>query len=273
MTRTAARAGFERYVSRAIELTAEEFSVGNALRSTAAPSRLIDRLLTNSDRLRRRIVEPELDAYESRLLTQFDCTLDLLADAIPSAAAGGDSGESGATDAPSAGGGDASDLLGNDAPLTESELFGDDDPFAAAAGRVLEADSYYAALRTDVPASRRREIGARLVARQREFGAAIAPIVASDADAFWPAVRDAYDQAAAERVVTEQFRFSDPLEAYPDAFRFTTEFDPADVLDSRLLGSLPTVEVTYTDEVFRALDRAERRVIRETLAELREQYD
>lgn len=78
MTRRAVESGFERFVDEAITATAEEFSVSRALRrGTRGPGRgVVDRLLTDSDALRRRVVQPELDGYRRRTIDQFDLLLD-----------------------------------------------------------------------------------------------------------------------------------------------------------------------------------------------------
>lgn len=78
MTRAAVREGFEQFVEDAIEVTAEQFRVTRALRrGVRGPgSRVIDRLLKNSEAVRRRVVEPELTAYRRRTIDQFDVILD-----------------------------------------------------------------------------------------------------------------------------------------------------------------------------------------------------
>lgn len=229
MTRAAAREGFERFVSDAIGETRDQFSVTNALRGTSGPRGVIDRLLADTETLERRVVRPELAAYERQICDQFDVTLDAVAS---------------------------------------------DESFETFADRILARDSYHDALRDDLAPARRDEVAAALVDRQRSFGEAVAPLVASPETAFWPAVTDAYDREAAERLVREEFRFTDPLDEFSDAFRFATEVDPSDLLGG--LGGLfdlPTVTVEYTEEAHRALDRAQRHVIRETIRELDRRFD
>ncbi|MFB6194212.1 MAG: hypothetical protein ABEI75_04030, partial [Halobaculum sp.] len=229
VTRAAAREGFQRFVSEAIGETRDQFSVTNALRGTAGPQGVIDRLLADSETLERRVVRPELAAYERQICDQFEVTLDAVAS---------------------------------------------DEPFDAFADRLLAADSYHDALREDLPPDRRERVERALIERQRTFGERITPLVASPEESFWPAVRDAYDREAAERLVREEFRFTDPLDEFPDAFRFATELDASDVLGGfgSLLGGLPTLRVEYTDEAHRALDRAQRRVIRDTVREVDRQF-
>lgn len=76
MTRAAVRDGFERYVDRAVDRTAEAFRVGRALREGGPGSGAVDRLLGNSELLRERVVQPELDAYRGQVLEQFETLLD-----------------------------------------------------------------------------------------------------------------------------------------------------------------------------------------------------
>ncbi len=229
VTRAAAREGFERYVSEAIEETRQQFSITNALRGTAGPRGVIDRLLADAETLNRRVVRPELAAYERQISEQFEVTLEAVVS---------------------------------------------DEPFDAFSDRILARDSYHDALREQLAPDRRASVEAALLDRQRSFAASIQPLVESAESAFWPAVQNAYDRAAAKRLVREEFRFADPLESYPDAFRFETTLDPGDLLGG--LGSvfdLPTLTVEYTDEVRRALDRAERSVIRDTVREVDRQFE
>lgn len=215
-------------MSEAIAETRQQFSVTNALRGTAGPRGVIDRLVADSDTLERRVVRPELDAYERRIFDQFEVTLEAVAS---------------------------------------------DEPFDAFADRLLARDSYHDAVRDDLPPDRREQIEAALLDRQRSFGTAIEPLVASPESEFWPAVETAYDRADAKRLVREEFRFTDPLDDYRDAFRFQTEVDATDVLGGLGWFDLPTLTVEYTDEAHRALDRAERSVIRETVREVDRQFD
>jgi len=78
VTREAVEDGFESFVEQAIDLTAEEFSVAQAMRrgTRGAGGSLVDRLLKNSNTLQRRVVQPELDAYRTRTLKQFGILLD-----------------------------------------------------------------------------------------------------------------------------------------------------------------------------------------------------
>jgi hypothetical protein len=77
VTREAVVEGYERFVGDAIELTVEEFSMSRALSSgVSGSSRVVDKLLDNSDRLREHVVEPELDTYRTRAFDQLDVLLD-----------------------------------------------------------------------------------------------------------------------------------------------------------------------------------------------------
>ena len=77
MTRAAIRDGFERYVNGLASITSDEFQVSRALGSAGGPQgKVIDRLLSNSDLVHQRIVQPELKAYRDAILHQFDAVLD-----------------------------------------------------------------------------------------------------------------------------------------------------------------------------------------------------
>jgi hypothetical protein len=80
MTREAVEAGFRTFVDDVIEETVEAFSVTRALRQgvRGPGGTVVDRLLKNSRALRRRVVEPELDAYRRRALEQFGVVLDFV---------------------------------------------------------------------------------------------------------------------------------------------------------------------------------------------------
>jgi hypothetical protein len=78
VTREAARAGFEAFVTDAIEYTADAFSVSRALKrgSRGLDGAVADRLVKQSDALWTHVVEPELDAHRDQILAQFDVLLD-----------------------------------------------------------------------------------------------------------------------------------------------------------------------------------------------------
>lgn len=232
MTREAAHSGFERFVKQAVTYTAEQFSVSRALRQgvRGPGSRVVDRLLKNSDTLWDRVVQPELDAYRDRILRQFEVVLD----------------------------------------YAESS-----DGIDAYRDRLLAVDSYANALRADVSDGRRATIHDRLVDRQRRLGDAVEPLVAAPADDFWAATESVFDRAEATELVEDHFAFTGPLVDDRNAYRLSTQFDPADILGgaSRLLaGRLPTVEVEYTDEALRSMRRAEQQVIDETKTEIARRY-
>lgn len=232
MTRAAVREGFERYVDRAVDRTAEAFRVGRALREGAPGSGAVDRLLGNSELLHERVVQPELDAYRGQVLDQFETLLDYV----------------------------------------ES-----DESIDAYREPLLAADAYEDALRPDLSAERRETVRDRLVERQRRFAEAIAPLVAAGEADFWPAVTAALSEEEAVALVEEEFAFTGPLREDRDAFRMAVRFDPAEVVGGlgglgAVLGGLATVEVDYTDEALRAMDRAEQAVVASTKRDLAERY-
>ena len=80
MTRTAAREGFQAFIADAVEHTYREFDVVAALEGTHGPgSDTIDRLLKRSDALNRRVVRPELRAFRTDVIDQFDVLLEYVA--------------------------------------------------------------------------------------------------------------------------------------------------------------------------------------------------
>ena len=233
MTRAAVREGFERYVNRAVDRTAEAFQVSRALREGATGSATVRRLLGDSELLRKRVVEPELETYRTKVISQFETLLDAV----------------------------------------ES-----DNDIEASREALLAADAYNDALSPTVLAEQREAIRDELVARQRRFGEAIAPLVSADHDEFWPAVTATLSREEAVALVEEHFAFTGPLRAHTGAFRMAVTFDPGEVLGGvaglgAALGGLPTVEVDYTDEALRAMGRAEAAVIDETKRDLDARYD
>ena len=80
MTRQAARSGFEGFVKDALGYTEREFSVAQALQSdaTGAGGKVVDKLLSDSEAVRERVVRPELDTYREQILAQFDVLLDAI---------------------------------------------------------------------------------------------------------------------------------------------------------------------------------------------------
>jgi len=141
---------------------------------------------------------------------------------------------------------------------------------------LLAADRYANSMREGLPPDRRKRLEDRLLARQRRLGDAIEPIVASPRDGYWPALLEAFDREGALALIEEHFEFTGPLREERDAFALRTRIDPADVLPGvgSLLGSaMPEITVEYTDEAVRAMREAERRVIAETRAEIRERFD
>jgi hypothetical protein len=78
VTREAVVQGFEEFIGDAIDESMSEFSISRALKSGARGpgDAVIDNLLKNSGRLRRTVVEPELQAYRERAFEQFSLILD-----------------------------------------------------------------------------------------------------------------------------------------------------------------------------------------------------
>ena len=166
------------------------------------------------------------------------------------------------------------DVLNQVQPLLDYAETPDAD-FEAYAEEALSHDTFYQSLRSDLSEERRREIRDDLVDQQRRLADAARPIIDAEADAFWPAVEAALTRDEAERLVEEHFAFTDPLRAYPDAFRFTETVDTGELLAGPLAMGMPTPSVTldYTDEVRRVLVEAEQQVIDDVLDEVDRRFD
>lgn len=76
MTQEAVIEGYTEFVSEAIARTSEEFSVSRALKSGGGPGgNIIDKLLKNSSRVNRTVVNPELERFRDRAFDQFGVLL------------------------------------------------------------------------------------------------------------------------------------------------------------------------------------------------------
>lgn len=147
-----------------------------------------------------------------------------------------------------------------------------DAEFSAYADEVLARDLYWDSLRPEVRGERRETIRERLLARQRAFGDDLAPVIAADSDEFWGAVVEAYDRERAVALVEDHFVFSTPLAEHRDAFAMRMTIDPGDVLGG-LARALPSLEVDFTDEALRSMQRAEQTVLPRAKRDLDRAYD
>jgi hypothetical protein len=156
------------------------------------------------------------------------------------------------------------------------EYVTDDAGIEAYREALLATDRYAQSMRDSLSPARRERLQDRLIARQKRLGDAIEPVVASPRDGYWAALLEQYDRESALALVEENFEFTGPLRANRDAFALQTRVDPSDVLSgvSSLLGNaMPTFTVEYTDEAVRAMRMAERQVIAETQAEVRDRFE
>jgi hypothetical protein len=80
VTREAVVQGYERFVGDAIEQTVEEFSLTRAVQNgvEAPGGGVVDKLLKNSGRVQRKVVQPELEMYRDRAFDQFDLLLEYI---------------------------------------------------------------------------------------------------------------------------------------------------------------------------------------------------
>ncbi|EMA36912.1 hypothetical protein [Halococcus hamelinensis] len=148
-----------------------------------------------------------------------------------------------------------------------------DRPVGAFEKDLLEYDSMMQALDRDLPSERRRAVVEDVLDRLQRLGDGVEPIVERPEDEFWPAVKGALDQESVRSLVETVVPFTGPLRRHRDTFAFEVRIDPADVLSSPLTGRLPAVSLDYTDEVVRAMRRAERQVVHETKSDVSERFD
>jgi hypothetical protein len=113
-----------------------------------------------------------------------------------------------------------------------------DAPIEAFADELLARDSYVEALRGDVSPAKRRIVREEVLERLARLGDGIEPIVDRPETAFWPAARAAFDRDGA------------------------LELDPGEFVGGPLAVGLPTGSIDYTDEAIRAMERAERQIVR-----------
>lgn len=149
-----------------------------------------------------------------------------------------------------------------------------DEPIEAYRDEILTAGPFLSDLRDDLPPDREQEVRARLLERQERLASAVEPLVESEESEFWAAARRELSAAEAKELVEDNFAFTGPLREYRSAFAMTMTFDPEEVM-SGLGGLLGTsaMEVDYTEEALRAMVRAERAVIADTLDEIDRRFD
>ena len=150
---------------------------------------------------------------------------------------------------------------------TESER-----PIDAFEAELLEHDGYLDALDPNVSPARRQAVTDDVLARLERLGDGIEPVVRRPEEKFWPAVRAAFDRDEALELVDDVFPFTGPLWRHREAFTFTVEVDPGEVLGGPFAGSLPSASLEYTDEAIRAMRRAEQRVVQQTKTTVETQF-
>jgi hypothetical protein len=136
---------------------------------------------------------------------------------------------------------------------------------------------YDDALKRSLPATRRQELRDALVDRAVSMADAAEPLVRSPAGEFWTAVERELTYAQATALIGTHFTFTDPVRGEEDAFAFAVEIEPADVLGgglgSLLGGGLPSVEVDFTEEAMRVMQRAESAVVEQATREVERRFD
>lgn len=151
-----------------------------------------------------------------------------------------------------------------------------DESIDAFRDEILDHDIFAQSIRSGISPARRQEIRDRLLERHRALGDAAAPLLDAPEDDFWAAARSTLDRTEAKRLVEEQFVLTRPVREHTDALELSATVDPGEVLGGlgRVLGGrLPSIEVTYTEEAIRALQRAEREVVADATAEIDRQFD
>ena len=129
---------------------------------------------------------------------------------------------------------------------------------------LLEHDGYLDTLDPNASPAKRQAVTDDVLARLERLGDGIEPVVRRPEEEFWPAVRAAFDRDEALELVDDVFPFTGPLWRHREAFAFTVEIDPGEVLGGPFAGSLPSASLEYTDEAIRAMRRAEQRVVQQT---------
>ena len=114
----------------------------------------------------------------------------------------------------------------------------------------------------------------RLFAHHERLGTAVAPLVETTEAEFWDAARAQLTSDQARTLVEEQFAFTAPLREHRDAFVLATAVDPEELLGG--LGGLlapSIIEIEYTDEAIRAMQRAEQSVTVDAKREFDRRFD
>lgn len=139
---------------------------------------------------------------------------------------------------------------------------------------ILSAGAVVDSIRSDISPERRREVEDSLLARHRDLGEAVEPLVRSPASDFWTAAVTELERDEAETLVNEHFPFTAPLREHRDAFEMVAGFDATTVLGSvpRFLPD-PSFEVEYTDEAIRAMYRAEQSVVNAAERDIEDRFD
>ncbi|MFT4884147.1 MAG: hypothetical protein ACI8U4_001660 [Natronomonas sp.] len=148
-----------------------------------------------------------------------------------------------------------------------------DDELAAFEEALLTHDNYMDALKPGVSAATRDAVAEATLRRLERLAEGIEPLVASSEDDFWPAVEATVDRTAAVTLIDDAVRFTAPIQEFEGSFVFETGLDPNEILTSRLLPSLPTVTIEYTDEAIRSMTNAEEKIVGELKAEVRTRFD
>lgn len=148
-----------------------------------------------------------------------------------------------------------------------------DEPIEGIGEDLLEHDSYVGSLEDRTPTRKREALVRDVIERNRRLGDAVRPIVDRPEDDFWSATTAAFDRAEAIELIERVFPFTGPLRRHRDAIVLAIRLDPRDVIGGPIAAGLPSLEIEYTDEVIRAMHRAERRVIHGMRDEIRDRFD
>lgn len=121
--------------------------------------------------------------------------------------------------------------------------------------KFLESDIFFRHYEGD----RKDELGDALVRHFEEMAHDMTPLIRSDADGFWGAMREEYDKYEAEEILRHHFSFVEGVaEEFGDGVEMKTSIGP--------------VGVDYTDEALRILPKVETKIRREVVDRLDEVY-
>lgn len=140
--------------------------------------------------------------------------------------------------------------------------------------QLLSTDTYVDAISPTVSSEKRADIETALLDRSTTLGDAIVPLIRHPSDEFWTTVTETFTEEEAKNFVNTKFRFTQPIDTFPAAFRFETTIDPERLLGpvGALLPATQPFTLDFTEEATVAMKRGEHRIIRNTIQTVHHQY-